>query len=84
MAGFLSVFSVVGLFQCHRERKKRSYNVMQQSRMDVERLNDPPEALVALIAWESGEGEVTQVNVWENPRGSRRLLHGADHADRRS
>jgi hypothetical protein len=30
-------------------------------------LNDPPEALVAVIAWESGEGEVTQANVWENP-----------------
>ena len=31
-------------------------------------LNNPPPALVALIAWESGEGEVTQANVWENPR----------------
>jgi hypothetical protein len=30
-------------------------------------LNDPPGALVASIAWESSEGQVTQVNVWDNP-----------------
>lgn len=29
---------------------------------------DPPEALIASIAWESGDGEVTGVNVWETPR----------------
>ncbi|HEY5873661.1 MAG TPA: hypothetical protein VIT64_00110 [Ilumatobacteraceae bacterium] len=31
-------------------------------------LDDPPEALVASIAWESADGEVTGVNVWETPR----------------
>ena len=30
--------------------------------------SDPPEALIASIAWESGDGEVTGVNVWETPR----------------
>ena len=29
--------------------------------------NDPPQGLVVLIAWDSGAGQVTQVNVWENP-----------------
>jgi hypothetical protein len=29
--------------------------------------DDPPEALIASIAWESGDGEVTGVNVWERP-----------------
>jgi len=29
---------------------------------------DPPEALIATIAWDSGDGEVTGVNVWETPR----------------
>jgi hypothetical protein len=28
---------------------------------------DPPDALVASIAWDSGEGQVTAVNVWETP-----------------
>ena len=28
---------------------------------------DPPEALIASIAWDSGDGEVTGVNVWETP-----------------
>lgn len=31
-------------------------------------LDDPPDALVALIAWESSDGQVTQVHVWDNPR----------------
>jgi hypothetical protein len=26
---------------------------------------DPPEALVASIAWDSGDGQVTGVNVWD-------------------
>ena len=26
---------------------------------------DPPAALVATIAWDSGDGEVTAVNVWD-------------------
>jgi hypothetical protein len=30
-------------------------------------LDDPPRALVATIAWNSGGGEVTQVNVWDSP-----------------
>jgi hypothetical protein len=30
-------------------------------------LTEPPEALVAMIAWDSGDGEVTEVNVWETP-----------------
>jgi hypothetical protein len=28
---------------------------------------DPPEALIASIAWDSGDGNVTAVNVWETP-----------------
>lgn len=28
---------------------------------------DPPEALIAAIAWESGDGQITQLNVWDNP-----------------
>jgi hypothetical protein len=30
-------------------------------------LEEPPEALIASIAWDSGDGEVTGVNVWETP-----------------
>jgi len=30
-------------------------------------LTDPPEALVAVVAWESGDVEVTSVHVWESP-----------------
>jgi hypothetical protein len=30
-------------------------------------LADPPPALVAAIAWNSGEGQVTSLNVWETP-----------------
>jgi hypothetical protein len=28
---------------------------------------DPPEALVAVIAWDSGDGQVIGVNVWDTP-----------------
>lgn len=28
---------------------------------------DPPEALIASIAWDSGDGKVTGINVWETP-----------------
>ncbi len=30
-------------------------------------VDDPPAALIASIAWDSGDGEVTGVNVWETP-----------------
>ena len=30
-------------------------------------LDDPPEALIASIAWDSGDAQVTGVNVWETP-----------------
>lgn len=30
-------------------------------------LVDPPAALIASIAWQTGTGEVTTVNVWETP-----------------
>ena len=30
-------------------------------------LSDPPPALVAAIAWEAGDGQVTSVSVWESP-----------------
>ena len=30
-------------------------------------VDDPPEALIASIAWDSGDGEVTGVNVGETP-----------------
>jgi hypothetical protein len=30
-------------------------------------LADPPAALIASIAWQTGDGEVTSVNVWESP-----------------
>ena len=29
--------------------------------------DDPPDALIASIAWNSGDGEVAGVNVWETP-----------------
>jgi hypothetical protein len=29
---------------------------------------DPPDALIAMIAWESGDGQVTGINIWESPR----------------
>jgi hypothetical protein len=29
---------------------------------------DPPEALVATIVWDSGEGQVKGVNLWETPK----------------
>jgi hypothetical protein len=28
---------------------------------------DPPKARIATIAWDSGEGQVTGVNVWDTP-----------------
>jgi hypothetical protein len=28
---------------------------------------DPPEALIASIAWDSGDGHVTAMNVWQTP-----------------
>jgi len=28
---------------------------------------DPPEALVATIAWDSGDGQVRGVNLWDTP-----------------
>jgi hypothetical protein len=31
-------------------------------------LTEPPKALVAVIAWDSGDGSVTAVHVWETPR----------------
>ena len=30
-------------------------------------LDDPPTALVASIAWEPGDGTITNVNVWDSP-----------------
>ena len=30
-------------------------------------VDDPPEALIASIAWDSADGEVTGVSVWETP-----------------
>jgi hypothetical protein len=29
--------------------------------------NDPPEALIATIVWDSGDGRVTGVNLWDTP-----------------
>ena len=29
--------------------------------------SDPPEDLIASIVWDSGDGEVTGVNLWESP-----------------
>lgn len=29
---------------------------------------DPPDALIATIAWDSGDGQVTGLNVWDTPR----------------
>jgi hypothetical protein len=28
---------------------------------------DPPEAMVATIVWESGDGRVTGINLWDTP-----------------
>jgi hypothetical protein len=28
---------------------------------------DPPEALIATIVWDSGDGQVTGVNLWDTP-----------------
>lgn len=33
----------------------------------VRMLADPPEALVASIAWDAGDGKVSSVNVWDSP-----------------
>ena len=33
----------------------------------VRMLADPPAALVASIAWDAGDGQVTSVNVWDSP-----------------
>jgi hypothetical protein len=30
-------------------------------------LSNPPDALVALIAWEASDGYVTEVHVWDKP-----------------
>lgn len=29
--------------------------------------DDPPEALAVSVAWDSGGGNVTMLNVWDNP-----------------
>jgi hypothetical protein len=29
---------------------------------------DPPEALIAMIVWDSGDGQVTGVNLWDTPK----------------
>lgn len=29
--------------------------------------SDPPEALIATIVWDSGDGRVTGVNLWDTP-----------------
>jgi hypothetical protein len=29
---------------------------------------DPPASLIAMIAWDSGDGQVSGVNVWETPK----------------
>jgi hypothetical protein len=29
--------------------------------------SDPPDALIATIVWDSGDGRVTGVNVWDTP-----------------
>jgi hypothetical protein len=29
--------------------------------------SDPPEALIATIVWDSGDGQVTGVNLWDTP-----------------
>jgi len=29
---------------------------------------DPPQALIATIAWDSGDGQVIAMNVWETPK----------------
>jgi len=31
-------------------------------------VSDPPEALIATIAWDSGDGQVTGVNLWDTPK----------------
>lgn len=31
-------------------------------------LSDPPPALVAVVAWDAGDGNVTAVHLWETPR----------------
>jgi len=30
-------------------------------------VSDPPEALVAVVAWDSGDGHITSVHVWDAP-----------------
>ena len=30
--------------------------------------SDPPEALIATIIWDAGEGRVAGVNLWDNPK----------------
>jgi hypothetical protein len=29
---------------------------------------DPPQALIATIVWDSGDGQVTGVNLWDTPK----------------
>jgi len=37
------------------------------ARMPTQYTTDPPEALAATIVWESGDGQVTSLNVWDTP-----------------
>jgi len=30
--------------------------------------SDPPEALIATIVWDAGEGRVAEVNLWDSPK----------------
>jgi hypothetical protein len=55
-----------GTGQCSLKRSRhRATNGNAGTR--VFDLADPPPALVAAIAWNSGEGQVTSLNVWETP-----------------
>jgi hypothetical protein len=40
-------------------------------------VDDRPEGLITSIAWDSGDGDVTGVNVWETPGAIADFLHGA-------
>src|SRR2546430_1777862 len=56
----IGLFSFFGFFRC---ADAILHGLHERLRLSA----DPPEALIATIAWDSGDGEVTGVNVWETP-----------------
>ena len=69
-----------GIAQCSSNRSFCHARSWERWHERLRLLDDPPEALVASIAWESADGEVTGVKCLGDATGHCRVLHGASWA----